>query len=714
MRNRLEHTDEKLDELVESLVTKEIQLNLIPGKDFHKRFKEVKKFMVDYYMRENAKNLPQFTLRGHLRIFYITIMGIMRKMFPNGVWCNREQLSKLYKQYLKDPMSIIFLPNHQSHIDYIILHLIAIRFQISTPTVIAGDNLNVAVFGGILKSLGAIFIKRSFNNELYTERNLANYIEFTLLNKIHFEVFIEGTRSRDGKLLLPKYGILKTLTNIYLKQREEEENNEFDLLMQPLSITYERIYEADGYLNELMGKDKKQESVTTIFKNGITHFFSPAQSYNHEKLESHSITYNKGSYDNSTKHLHGKIFVKLGNFFKLSEFIEDDLKNTNVPLDLIPGSKVNLKKLGFKILHEINRALYLPEVSIIGSSLNTYYNLNKLTRFPISLLIPTMRLLMDAFQREETAANNKTNMQHLSNLSNNSDEDLIQVVKEQVPQFFRDIKVNLITNEIIIDDSMELLYYKNLTVHIIIHKSLASFILLSIPNEMRSANTIHKMFYIFTGFLKNEFLFDYDYNPEHQLSNILESLIELNKISKDYKIIDYQYLNCFSEVVKPFLESYLLCIYNIHEIITTFNEKNGIIDFKQLLIDDKGIDFPHTKSLLKLIQSKQKSKKLVHIESTNKQYLLSCLYYLNNLQLIDIIKNKARTKAYVVITNGKDLLFVYKFLRGLLNGDDTITNISVGYMIDIIDKNFDRNFELAPADSKVIASIADVKLRSRL
>ena len=61
------------------------------------------------------------------------------------------------------------------------------------------------------------------------------------------EVFIEGTRSRDGKLLLPKYGILKSLCSIYLKQRNEEKNTDFNLLFQPISVTYERVYENDAF-----------------------------------------------------------------------------------------------------------------------------------------------------------------------------------------------------------------------------------------------------------------------------------------------------------------------------------------------------------------------------------------------------------------------------------------------------------------------------------
>ena len=78
----------------------------------------------------------------------------MRKLFPKGIWVSNDDISRLYQQYLKDPMSIIFLPSHQSHLDYIIIHVICIRFQMGTPVVIAGENLNVAVLGGLLQNLG--------------------------------------------------------------------------------------------------------------------------------------------------------------------------------------------------------------------------------------------------------------------------------------------------------------------------------------------------------------------------------------------------------------------------------------------------------------------------------------------------------------------------------------------------------------------------------
>lgn len=703
MHDRLHRLDEQLDHVVEDLVSQELGLNLIKASDYATRFAEVKRFVVKYYAAQNARNLPRFTLRLFMRVCYVTIMTLMQKMFPRGIWCNRGEFLGLYRRYLDDPMLIVFLPNHQLHIDYIILHLVAIRFQLLTPTVIAGENLNVAVFGAILKGLGAIFIKRLFNNERYTERNLSNYVEFTLLNKVHFEVFIEGTRLRDGKLLLPKYGILKMLANIFLKQRDEG-NDAFDVLMQPVSITYERIYEADGYLRELMGRDKQQESGLLILKNGLKHLVGRADV-------------------GASRHLHGKIFLKLGRAQRLSEFVAADLALATAPLE-VSGCKVNLKKLGFLVLHEINRCLYVPEIALIGSALQTHCNLHRRATFEVAQLVPLMRFIVESFleQDSEQHVHNQTNARLWRNLQGYSDRELIQLVKEQVPQFFREVSIDA-TNTVTVASPIELLYYKNLTIHLVVHRSLACFLLLSVPDAMRTNAVLHRLYYVFTAFLKSEFLFDYDYNDQHKLLSILKALVRHGRIERvgsggaaAYRVADRHYLHCFGEIIKPFLEAYQLCIRHITETVLQFTRERGLVDFKQLLIGDDE-EYPHTKLVLRAIQrggasggaaggASGNASGVTHIESTNKQYLLLCLYYLNNLQLIDIVKNKRRTKAYVVVTNDRDLAFVHRFLEALLGGNARgVTDSSVAYMIDIIDKNFERD-AAAPADGAASAASA--------
>lgn len=686
MKARLEKTDEKLDEIVYNLVDSELRMNLIKAKDFPDRFKEVKQFMIKFYHEENTKNLPSFMSLNSLRVCYVTVMKTLSKMFPRGVWVNREQMSSLVKDYVANPMSIVLLPNHQSHLDYVIMHLIFIRFLLSIPTVIAGDNLNVAVFGRILKGLGGIFIKRSFNNELYTERNLTNYVEFIFLNKIHFEVFIEGTRSRDGKLLLPKYGILKTLASIYLKQREREGNESFDLLMQPVSITYERIYEAEGYLDELIGKDKKQESFVNILSNGVSNLM-----YGVDREDKNLKCLEDGFIDNYNRTLHGKIFVRLADRFTLSSYVEDKSNLVGADDDSpVSEEDVNLKKLGFKVLHAINNASYLPQSAVVGTTIQTYYYLHGQREFHISKLLPMMNFLIDLFLEEELSESNK---RILSDIKVLSDTDKSQLVKDQIINFFKFTRVNPTTEMVRIENSFELLYYKNLTIHLIIHKCLASFILLKTLN----LNQINKLYYIFTGFLKNEFLFDYNYNPGNNLSNILRLFQASGVISENFEVMDEYYHQVLSTIIQPFIKSFMICLDNLNYSIGKFYENFANQITEQQLINDSLMlkDYPTTKSLLRIIQKDnvknfQSESVDYRIETYNKQYLLSFLFYLNNLKLIKIFKNKSKTKAYVIIINPQDLKFILKFLERLIMENET-SDISINYMIDIVDKIPDRD-----------------------
>lgn len=686
MKRRLETTDERLDEIVYDLVNSELRMNLIKAKDFPKRFKDVKAFMVKYYTLENKKNLPDFMSITALRICYVTVIKTLSKMFPQGVWVNNRQMSELFQEYLKNPMSIVLLPNHQSHLDYVIMHLIFIRFLISVPTVIAGENLNVAIFGHILKGLGAIFIKRSFNGELYTERNLTNYVEFVFLNKLHFEVFIEGTRSRDGKLLLPKYGILKTLTSIYLKQRGKEGNKSFDLLLQPISFTYERIYEAEGYLDELIGKDKKQESFLSIFSNGISNLV-----YGVDREDKNLKRLKDGFIDNYDRTLHGKIFVKLADRFTLSSYVEDGKNRVNGDEDgVISEEDVNLKKLGFKILHAINGLSYLPQSAVVGVTIQTYYYLHGEREFSISKLLPLMDFLIGVYMEEDLSDSNK---QILTSIKDLSDIEKVDLIKDQVIRFFKYNRVNPDTNQLRIENSFELLYYKNLTIHLIIHKCLASFILLKTHN----LNHINKLYYIFTGFLKNEFLFDYNYNPANNISNILKHFQDIKVINEDYEIVDDHYHRVLSTIIQPFIESFMICLDNLNFTVGRFYENSRNKISEQQLINDSLMlkDYPTTKSLLKIIQKDNvknfhKESGEYRVETYNKQYLLSFLFYLNNLKLIKIFKNKSKTKAYVIIANSRDLKFTLRFLQNFIVENKT-DDISINYMIDIVDKNPDRD-----------------------
>src|SRR5205814_2945617 len=122
----------------------------------------------------------------------------------------------------KKKHSIIFLPSHRSHVDYVSLHIICFRLGISLPTVVAGDNLNFPIVGPFLQHAGAMWIRRSFDNDpLYTTL-VQTYLDTMLQNGYNLECFIEGTRSRTGKLLQPRFGILSFLLEGVMSGRVED------------------------------------------------------------------------------------------------------------------------------------------------------------------------------------------------------------------------------------------------------------------------------------------------------------------------------------------------------------------------------------------------------------------------------------------------------------------------------------------------------------
>ena len=115
----------------------------------------------------------------------------------------------------------------------------------------------------------------------------------------------------------------------------------------------------------------------------------------------------------------------------------------------------------------------------------------------------------------ENQDSSATNSKILEDMAICNDAELTELVKHQILSFFRYIKVNRKTDQIKIESPIELLYYKNLTIHLIIKRCLVMFIL-NLLNGCTNCNhrVIGKLFYILIGFLKNEFLFDYDENPE--------------------------------------------------------------------------------------------------------------------------------------------------------------------------------------------------------
>jgi len=155
---------------------------------------------------------------------------------------------------------VIYVPCHRSHIDYLLLSYLLFRNGLTPPHIAAGINLNMPVIGGLLRRGGAFFMRRTFKgNPLYTA--VFNEYLHTLFSKgFPVEYFVEGGRSRTGRMLQPKTGMLAITLRSFLR------SNRLPVVFVPVYIGYERVLEGRTYLGELRGASKKKESIFDIFK----------------------------------------------------------------------------------------------------------------------------------------------------------------------------------------------------------------------------------------------------------------------------------------------------------------------------------------------------------------------------------------------------------------------------------------------------------------
>ncbi|UJR81352.1 1-acyl-sn-glycerol-3-phosphate acyltransferase [Sandaracinus amylolyticus] len=171
----------------------------------------------------------------------------------DGMVVDREGLERVREAARKGPL--VLLPSHKSHVDYLVVSDLLYREGLAPPLIAAGDNLSFFPLGPFLRRSGAFFIKRSFKGKKLYPQLVDAYVRKILVEGWNLELFVEGGRSRTGKLLSPKLGILSMIVDAALQLRDRE------ITFVPISIGYERIIEEKSYVHEQSGGEKQPESI---------------------------------------------------------------------------------------------------------------------------------------------------------------------------------------------------------------------------------------------------------------------------------------------------------------------------------------------------------------------------------------------------------------------------------------------------------------------
>ncbi|KAG5990077.1 hypothetical protein E4U43_004370, partial [Claviceps pusilla] len=281
--------------------------------------------------------------------YYMTTQ-LLTRAYHQGIHVSSEEVLRLRNvadAAAKKKQSIIFLPSHRSHVDYVSLQLICYRLGLTLPIVVAGDNLNFPLVGSFLQHAGAMWIRRSFGDDALYSTLVQSYIDTLLQEGYNFECFIEGGRSRTGKLLPPKFGILSFILDSILSGRVK------DAIVCPVSTQYDKVIETEGYVTELLGVPKKKEN--------LADFVSGGSSVLSLKL--------------------GRVDVRFHEPWSLRRFVNEQLSRlSSIPagLDTNHGNpevkaarEKILRTMGYKVLGDINAVSVVMPTALIGTVLLT-------------------------------------------------------------------------------------------------------------------------------------------------------------------------------------------------------------------------------------------------------------------------------------------------------------------------------------------------------
>jgi glycerol-3-phosphate O-acyltransferase len=206
-----------------------------------------------------AKGYLEEIAANYSHVFITFMEGFLGRLWNrlyDGVTFNH---SETLREVAQD-REVVFVPCHRSHMDYLLLSYVIYKQGYAVPHIAAGINLNIPIVGRFLRKGGAFFIRRSFaGNALYTAVFM-KYLAAIMARGHSIEYFVEGGRSRTGRLLQPKTGMISMTVRSHLRDPRRP------VVFVPVYFGYERIVEAGTYVGELSGQPKRKESIGDLVR----------------------------------------------------------------------------------------------------------------------------------------------------------------------------------------------------------------------------------------------------------------------------------------------------------------------------------------------------------------------------------------------------------------------------------------------------------------
>ena len=474
-------------------------------------------------------------------------MGAVRWMLDNmfeGVDYNQEGFNAVRRASRNGPL--ILIPCHKSHVDYLVISYLMHRNNLPCPHTFAGANLAFWPMGPIFRRVGAFFVRRSFSGAVFYAKVFSEYIHMLLEQGFNIEVFIEGTRSRNGKLLLPKLGMLSILLTAIQNRACPH------VTFVPIYIGYDRVPVVGAYLQEVEGGSKEPESFWQM-------------------IRARKVLKNR----------FGKIYIKFCKPIALKDL--ENQYGAPVPQMSAKDMRLLTRDLGDRVLRAIDRhTVITPQAVVAAAVLNSAHKV--ISREQIDFNIETFMGFMEALNvsRAETLlVDTRHAVSHI--LNGFVQQKFIRLAVKGADVDQRDTHFHLnVAKRAALD------YYKNSGIGPFVPAAMTALAVLARDAFQFASNDLYVHYRFLQHLFQNEFASGNGEAMDRRIRKTIKAfmsdaiLVPHPKLPDTYNLTSegFRKLKCFAGYLAPFLESYLVVLKYFS--VTAAPPEEGVARLKQI------------------------------------------------------------------------------------------------------------------------------------
>lgn len=482
---------------------------------------------------------------------------------------------------------VVLLPCHRSHIDYLVLSWLFHAHGLIAPHIAAGINLAFFPLGHLFRHAGAFFLRRQFGGDDVYRVTFREYVRKLVREGFWVEFFPEGGRSRSGKMLPPKLGMLSIILDAIRSGTTQ------DVKLIPIYVGYEQVIEERSYIAELSGAEKEREGITGLLKTT-------------------RVLWSR----------YGRLYVSFGEPLSVRDAL-DDSGVADLPSEH-PDFQEWVRRMGYRVLDGIQReALVTPSsvtaMALLMSAKRGVHREELIRRIGFILamtsskkapLSKTLEHAMKLHRQPVVEASEQLEEEGLSRhplaqgqngpVAQARGQAAVKAVDEVLHRYIEGKTLtshdfgNAIVYTVVPEKRIHLDYYKNNIVHLVMPETILAAAyhgasLHGAPDE----GTLRTAAYFLSVTFKYEFVYDPDGTFDELFDSALESFFEAGVLQRRVDTHDAsvdrivvadsgrakETLSLLHEVLQPWLESYWLLTTGICELLPGMEDSMSIKDF---------------------------------------------------------------------------------------------------------------------------------------